>query len=172
MPAGPKRLTWRTNTWYGLPTTITVSTTNFHRVRADGVVLPHPGVVNAVVRAGLPWPVKLELTARHELGHLQTLLVPLLHLMLMWALRPREAGRGRARWLRWAWGLLAHQAIWEVATEGYVLATDRRAWQHPRPRWAQGLYVVFWTAMTLLAGGSTWMFLRRASSHEKHGREG
>ncbi|HEY57117.1 MAG TPA: hypothetical protein G4O04_00955 [Anaerolineae bacterium] len=152
-----KRLTWRTRTWYGLPTTITVSTSNMHKVQADRVTLPHPGVVNTVVRAGLPWSTRLALTAQHELGHLQTLPVPVAHSLLLWVLRPRRNG-GRMR--RWAWGLLAHQAVWEVAAEGYVLFADRRAWHAPRPRWARVLYGAFWVAMMLLGLKSTYEAVR------------
>jgi len=69
-----------TTTWYGLPVEIVISSDNLHRVTAPGLAIPHPCVVNLIARQGLPSKLHLALTARHELGHLQTLPVPLLHL--------------------------------------------------------------------------------------------
>ncbi len=150
-------LEWHTRTWYGLPARIVVSSRNLHRVWADGLFLPHFGLVNWVTRQGLPTPVRLELTARHELGHLQTLPVPLLHLLslgLIW-----RRGKG-PRWWKILLALVAHQAIWELAAEGYVIATDPRAVRYPRPTWAHRLYRIFWGSMALLAAWATYLLSR------------
>ncbi len=145
---------WRTRTWYGLPVRVVVSSSNVHRVWGDGIQVPHVGLVNLISRQGLPRNVRLELTARHELGHLQTLPVPLVHALLLW-----RGYRGKHIPKRWFWplALVAHQAIWEVAAESYVVATDPRAVRHPRPAWARRLYGFFWFIMALLAVGLTWL---------------
>ncbi len=147
-------LKWHTRTWYGVPVDVTVAENNFHRVKAGVVVLPHPGVVNWLARTGLPLRLRLELTARHELGHLQTLPVPLLHLVLL--LWPRRGKPYGSRWQRLALGLLAHQAVWEVAAEGYLVATDARAVRLLRRR-----YALFWSLMGGLAALSTYLLLAR-----------
>ena len=152
-------LNLQTTTWYNLPVEITVSSANVHRVAVPGLVIPHPGLVNLIVRQGLPNDVRLELTARHELGHLQTLPVPLLHLaLLLWPRRGRPAGSWLVRSLV---ALLTHQAAWEVAAEGYVVVTDRRALHAPRPKWARLLYALFWGGMSALAESTTLFLLRR-----------
>lgn len=147
-------LEWETQTWYGLPVRVVVSSQNFHRVWANGLFLPHLGLVNLVVRQGLPMDVRLDLTARHELGHLQTLPVPLLHLLALGFAWRRTRG---PLWRKVLLGLLAHQATWELAAEGYVLATDPRAVRFPRPAWASRLYRLFWVGMACLAAGATYL---------------
>ncbi len=97
-----------TRTWYGVPVDITVSSDHWHRVVVPGLALPHPGLVNLFARWGLPADERLVLTYRHELGHLQTLPVPLVHLFLI--LWPRRGRRGGSCWLRALVGLVAHQA--------------------------------------------------------------
>lgn len=150
-------LDWETRTWYGLPVRVLVSSSNLHRVWANGVVLPHFGLVNLFARQGLPTRVRLELTARHELGHLQTLPVPLLHLLALFLARPTKKGSPWARWLLIG---IAHQAVWEIAAESYVLATDSRARAYPRPSWARWVYRLFWALMALLAVLPTYWLVR------------
>jgi hypothetical protein len=143
------RLHLRTATWYGLPVEVTVSSDNLHNVAVPGLAVPHPGLVNLIVRQGLLEEIRLELTARHELGHLQTLPIPLLHfLLLLW---PRQGRLMAPRFIRWLVALLTHQAVWELAAEGYVVASDRRAVQMTRPAWARALYAAFWGGMAGLA---------------------
>jgi len=148
-----------TTTWYGLPVEITVSSDNRHRVAVPGLAIPHPGLVNLIVRQGLPVKLRLALTARHELGHLQTLPVPALHLLLLlWPRRGRPDGHPILRWLV---AILTHQAVWELAAESYVVATDRRAIQANRPPLARALYAGFWGVMAVLSIFGTLFLLRR-----------
>lgn len=87
----------RTRTWYGLPVEISVSSGNWHRVKVSKVSLPHPGLVNFLSCWELPVKERLELTYRHELGHLQMLPVPLAHFFfILW---PRPGRRPGPRWL-------------------------------------------------------------------------
>lgn len=158
-----EELYYKTNTWYGLPVEIAVSSGNLHRVSVLGLTLPHPGVVNLIARQGLPLETRLELTALHELGHLQTLPTPVLHLLLL--LWPRRRRRVGSRWLRRFLVLLTHQALWEVAAEGYVVAIDRRAWQAPRPKTARALYAGLWAAMIGLSISGTLFLLRREGNN-------
>ena len=156
---GDGRLHGQEKTWYGLPVEITVTEGNLHRVAMPGLTLPHPGVVNLIARWGLPSETRLALTYRHEMGHLQTLPVPVLHLLaLLWPRRGQPRG---SRWLRGLIGLLAHQAVWELAAESYVVATDRRACRAPRRPLARGLYAAFWAGMAALSVLGTLFLLGR-----------
>jgi hypothetical protein len=129
-----KTLQRHAHTWYGLETEITVTESNIHRVELPKITLPHPGVVNWFSRQGLPIDTRLELTAHHEFSHLQTLPVPLLHLLLLLWPRGKPLLRG---WGRFWLILLSHQTMWEVASEAYLVATDRRALTAPRQHWAR-----------------------------------
>jgi len=84
----------------------------------------------------------------HEFGHLQTLPVAVMH--ALWLL---ANGRWRRRGL---WGILAaiaaHQAVWELASESYVIVKSRGEYgsiyrDYPNPA-GQG---AFWSFMFSLA---------------------
>lgn len=155
----PRIRHFEATTWYGLPVKIAVSSDNFHWVSVFRLTIPHPGVVNLVARQGLPLDLRLELTGRHELGHLQTLPVPLLHLLIsLWPRRGQPIG---TRLLRWLVIVLTNQVVWELAAEGYVLATYRRAVKAQRPLSARGIYVVFWSSLIALAVVGTRFLLQR-----------
>jgi hypothetical protein len=151
-----------TRTWYGVPVDITVSSDHWHRVVVPGLTLPHPGLVNLFARWGLPADERLVLTYRHELGHLQTLPVPLAHLFLI--LWPRRGRRGGSRWLRALVGFVAHQAVWELAAESYVVTTARYDRRRSRSTAGRAIYAILWSGMAfLVAAGTAFLMLREAS---------
>jgi hypothetical protein len=156
----PETLQLYERTWYGLDAEITVTESNFHRVKLPKITLPHPGVVNCFSRLGLPINIRLALTARHEFGHLQTLPVPILHLLLLF-LGARGMKKPLFRgWSRFWLVFLTHQTLWEVAAESYVVLTDRRAITTPRPHWARGLYALFWGGIIVFSAAGTFFLLR------------
>ncbi len=146
-------------TWYRLPVEITVTANHLHRVQFAGLTLPHPGVVNWISRRGHPLATRLELTALHEYGHLQTLPVPILHLLFV--LWPRDGAPTISGWRRLVGILLSHQVIWEIASEAYVATHDRRATCGPRSRQDKTLYAIFWGGMALLGLWSTRQSIKR-----------
>lgn len=148
------------STWYGLPVDVTVAGNNWHRVAVPGLALPHPGMVNIITRWGMPLEERLALTYRHELGHLQTLPIPLAHLVLI--LWPRSGARSGPRWLRCLAGLFANQVVWELAAEGYLILTTWHEPPPPRTFLSRFLYASFWSVMSLLALAGTAFSLRRA----------
>ncbi len=150
-------------TWYGVPVDITVSSDHWHRVVVPGLALPHPGLVNLFARWGLPVDERLALTCRHEFGHLQTLPVPLAHLLLI--LWPRRGRRGGSRWLRALIRLVAHQAVWELAAESYVVANARHNRSRSRSRAGRAIYAILWSGVAFLAAvGTAFLMLREAPS--------
>ncbi len=127
--------------------------------------------INLFVRWGLPADERLALTYRHELGHLQTLPVPLVHLFLI--LWPRRGRRGGSCWLRAVVGLVAHQAVWELAAESYiVVVSSRHDRSRSRSRTGRAIYVILWSGMAFLAAaGTAFLMLRRASSPSTGSRQ-
>ncbi len=147
-------------TWYGLRAEIKVAENHFHRVRLPGVALPHPGLVNWFLRRRLPVARRLPLTARHEFGHLQTLPIPLAHLLL--ALWPRRRPPRLRGMKRLALVLLTHQTLWEAAAETYTLWPQRETMQQ-----ARGRYLAFWGATLLTTVLGTLALLARQPSSEE-----
>jgi len=153
----------RVESWYGLPAEIAVENGLWHLVRVGGIALGHPPLVNLILRRGLPEQARLELSFLHEYGHLQTLPIAAGHLLLLVLF---------GRWQRLGWrealaritsATIAHQAVWELASETYVLQTSRSRYQriyraYPNP-WGQA---IFWIGMTLLALARTAHVFRRS----------
>lgn len=158
----------RVRAWYGLPGEIVIEGDSWHLVKVGPVPLPHPPLVNRLIRRGLPPEARLRLSYCHELGHLQTLPLALAHGFWLWRSRPRPRSRSLASRLGQLSAALAiHEAAWEVASETYVLARSGRDYRrlyrkHPNP-----LLAVFWGSMAGLALLGTIISLWRESSRRR-----
>lgn len=128
--------------WYGLPGEIRVENELWHLVRVGPVWLPHPPLINLFLRAGLPKAQRLSLSFEHEYGHLQTLPLALVVLGLL--------SRRRASPRRWLSGLFAHQAVWEMMAEGWVVFRQGRNYRQTYRGRIERPFV-FWFAMFGLA---------------------
>ena len=148
--------------WYGLQGEIMVENDLWHLVRVNGLPLPHPPLMNLMLRRGLPVDDRLQFSFLHEFGHLQTLPLALVQMLaLVWlALRPNPGGPSPLRRLLLA--ALAHTAFWEMASESYVMAAARPAYQQAYRRTPNlAGRAAFWGAMASLLSLSTWALGRR-----------
>lgn len=146
--------------WYGLHGEIIVEDELWHLVRVGNLSLPHPPLVNLMIRRGLAAKDRLQFSYLHEFGHLQTLPVAAIHAsLLLWLARRGNRPTG----IKVLAGLLAHEAVWELASESYVVLRAgwkyRRAYRRRPNRW-QGL---FWLGMSFLAMIGTWLVGSRKS---------
>ncbi len=86
--------------WYGLIGSIQVEQELWHLVKVGGISLPHPPLINLVLRQRQTHHDRLRLSFLHEFGHLQTLPLALLHLLWLIAVwltaGRRHRGRGGA----------------------------------------------------------------------------
>ena len=124
--------------WYGLTAEIAVENNLWHLVRVGGVALNHPPLVNLLLRWRQPRRQRLYLSFLHEFGHLQTLPLAILH--VLWLLvKGHWRGRGVLGWLTVpAAAVIAHEAVWELASESYVVVKAGREYgriyrDHPNP---------------------------------------
>ncbi|KAA3644125.1 MAG: hypothetical protein DWQ07_18620 [Chloroflexi bacterium] len=138
--------------WYGLPARIAVENELWHLVEVGGVALHHPPVVNLILRRGMPTADRLYLSYLHEFGHLQTLPVAIAHALILTLIvrwRGRKLGDVILNLLA---GAIAHEAVWELASEAYVIAKTgpeyRRIYQQAPNLFGQA---VFWGGMSTLA---------------------
>lgn len=138
--------------WYGLAGEIQVEHGLWHLVRVGRISLPHPPLVNLFLRAPLGRETRLDLSFRHEFAHLQTLPLALLHVL---SLRP---WRLRSPW-RLAAALAAHEAVWELAAEAWVVAEAPEAYRRAYGgRWHRPL--LFAGLMAALAAAGSLVSLR------------
>jgi hypothetical protein len=130
---------WRVRTWFGLPVEILIEGDHWHKVRVGMISLPHPPLVNLLVRHGLPREARERLSYQHELGHVQVLPLALAHALWLW-----RRGRGTQHHL-WAGraghllgAVVAHEVAWELAAESYVAVRTSPEYgqlyrEHPKP---------------------------------------
>ncbi|NOX60875.1 MAG: hypothetical protein GXP42_02840 [Chloroflexi bacterium] len=137
--------------WYGLSAEIIVEYGLWHLVRVGRVALPHPPLVNLVLRRGQPRTERLYLSFLHEFGHLQTLPVALAHALLL-VVTGCWRGRGfKGTVFAILTAIVAHQALWELASESYVMVAAgpeyRRIYRDHPNLLGQ---IIFWGGMTAL----------------------
>ncbi len=105
-------------TWYGSTGRIELHGRFWHLAGLGKVEIPHPPVVNLLIRHGLPAESQRELSFLHEFGHLQTLPPAILATFL---LLKRAKQTGRLKWSQAVWLWAEHHALWEMMAEGYVM---------------------------------------------------
>jgi hypothetical protein len=150
----------KVRSWYGLTGEIEVENELWHLVRIGNVALNHPPVVNLILRRGLPRRDRLRLSYLHEFGHFQTLPLALLHLLLLLG-SALGKHRSLSRWLAWLAALiLAHEAVWEMAAEAYVVVHDGKAYFATYRKTPNPLLLAFWAGMSGLGIGLSWRLLR------------
>ena len=106
------------HTWYGARGRVELHDPLWHIAGIWGLDLPHPPLVNLLIRKGLPREAKLELSFHHEFGHLQMLPFSLLGTVV---LLHRSWRAGRLSWNRLPWLWAKHHAFWEMLAESYVM---------------------------------------------------
>lgn len=163
--------THHVRSWYGVTAEIAVENNLWHLVRVGGVALPHPPLVNLVLRRGLPRQERLYLSFLHEFGHVQTLPVAGLH--LLWLLK-NGRWRGRGRWKTLAMlaaAAVTHEAMWELASEIYVIGQTGPDYGRIYRRYPNPIgQMTFWSSMVAAAVFLTcWLVQSRPVRGERIG---
>lgn len=161
--------TFHARAWYGVTAEISVENNLWHLVRVGGVALHHPPVVNLILRRGQPRQARLYLSFLHEFGHLQTLPVAITHLIWLLIVVSWRERRLRDTLAMLAAIVVAHEAVWELTSEMYVMlkaGTKYRRIYHEHPnRVGQ---VAFWGVMAALSGVlSLWLLWTGARNSDE-----
>jgi len=144
--------TIKLRTWYGANVIAEIKIGSLHRAGFSRAILPHPPVVNWLLRQRLPNNTKCQLSALHEIGHLQALPFELLYTILMLGIFFLNDTRITV------WTVLVivagSFAAWEISAEIYTIKSAR-----PNYRTCyQGISLVprilFWTITTTLVVAS------------------
>lgn len=137
--------------WYGLPAEIAVENRLWHFVKVWGIPLPHPPVVNLILRRGLPEQDRLYLNYLHELGHLQTFPIMLPYAVFLLLAKHRCSERKPNLLTQISQLLLALQAVWEMAAESFVLFHTGSNYHHIYDHKNRTGRSFFWVSMIALA---------------------
>ena len=140
--------------WFGVNARVTIGPGFLHKAGFGSVVIPHPPLVNWLLRLGLPEEARTELAFAHEFGHFQTAPLFLAYTIVLVLLKVM---RGEGSFLAVFFLLISTQATWEIGSELRAKAADyqqyRRYYQSvtPIPR------VIFWTAAIILTVLGWWV---------------
>jgi hypothetical protein len=142
----PEILTKRT--WYGLQASIKVGPGLIHRSGFFGVMIPHPGLANWILRKGMIERLRMSLSLCHEFAHFQTLPLILLYAgVLLTAVTitgvPSLSG---------LLVLLASlQAVWEAMSEFWTIAQDTEYYRRSYAGVSAWPRVIFWALCGFMA---------------------
>lgn len=133
----------------------------WHLAGLWGIDVPHPPLVNLLIRQGLPAEAKRELSLLHELGHLETLPFALLATIGL-LLQARWTGQLRLSRLPWLWA--GHHALWEVLAEGYVMWRNGSRYKRLYAGRLHSGLLLFWLG-TMMLVVLTWPVASRGQAH-------
>lgn len=115
--------TIKVRTWYGANVVAEIKLGSLHRAGFSRAILPHPPVVNWLLRQSLPNRAKCQLSALHEIGHLQALPFELLYSLLLLGIFILNDTRITV------WSVLVivagSFAAWEISAEIYTIKSAR-----------------------------------------------
>lgn len=154
----------KVRSWYSLTGEIEVENELWHLVKIGNITLNHPPLVNLILRRGLPHSDRLRLSYLHEFGHFQTLPLALTHVLFVaWSARRQHLSF--LGWLSWLAGLIiAHEAVWELLSEAYVVLQERAAYHKAYRQAPNPLLPVFWAGMSGLGISLSLLLVRKDAS--------
>ena len=142
-----KAKTTKMRTWFGVNATITIGPGFIHKAGLGGFLIPHPPVINWLLRQGLREDMQYTLSCTHEFGHFQSAPLALPYTVLMLAL---TFVTGHASLLEIIFVLISTHAAWEVMSEILTITSDAQLYSE----YYQGITIipriVFWISMGTL----------------------
>jgi hypothetical protein len=141
----PEVLTRRT--WYGLQASIKLGPGLIHRSGFFGVMIPHPGLANWILRRGMIARFQSTLSRVHEFGHFQTL-----PLMLLYAggMLTKFSFKSVPSLSDLFFLVIGLQAAWEIMSESFTIAQDREYYRQCYAGVNVGPRTVFWALCGLM----------------------
>ncbi len=143
-------------TWYGIHGTVVIGPGFRHSAGLGGILLPHPPIVNWLLRHGLPEGAGLDLNVRHEISHLHTLPLAFLHAAALAALTILSDHAGGAGIILGAAGAFAG---WELMSEALTALSDLESYRREYRGVTAFRRVLFWSLMAALAS-APWYIMR------------
>jgi hypothetical protein len=138
----------RVRTWFGADAVIEIQPGGMHRAGFGRWLIPHPPVINWLLRCGLLDTARYRLSVAHELGHLQAFPLELTYAMVLFGI---AIERGHSGWDVLILVLLSCFAAWEIAAEIYALRCEGPFYRMQYRCISLFPRVLFWTAMVSLA---------------------
>lgn len=144
-------------TWYGVNAVIMIGPGFIHKAGVGKLLIPHPPIVNWLLRRGLPEKTKVALGLAHEFAHFQTAPVALPYIF---GLLAGAIAGGHSGVLQILVLLISTHATWEMMSEMWTIGRDRRFYRDSYAEVSPGPRIFFWlcTAGLTLAGWAVFLF--------------
>jgi hypothetical protein len=140
------------HTWYGLNAATHIERASWHRTGSGRFLIPHPPLVNGLLRRGLSDAAYRHLCVWHEIGHLQMFPFSLLYAGLLLGIFFSGTFSDNSNNI---FGLLiiliSCFAFWEMLAEGYVLMKKAGCYHLHYKGVSIAPRLVFWSVMATLA---------------------
>lgn len=108
-------------TWYGVMATVSIGPGFWHEAGLGSLIIPHPPLVNLLLRQGLSEEARIKLAFAHEFGHLQSAPLYLAYtaLLVLWKFVCSSGNLPEIFFL-----LISAHATWEIGAEILAKAAD------------------------------------------------
>ncbi|MBL0712925.1 MAG: hypothetical protein JJV98_04425 [Desulfosarcina sp.] len=143
-----KTTTRTIRTWYGPTATVIIGPGFLHRGGYGKLVIPHPPVINWLLRRGLSQAVRENLSFTHEFGHLQSAPAALLYTAANFA---ALLAVGKTTVLTVMLLLISTHAAYEIMAEIITILHDRKLYRHCYQNVSIIGRAIFWFSMILMA---------------------
>ncbi|MHC4686643.1 MAG: hypothetical protein ACYTEW_20385 [Planctomycetota bacterium] len=142
-----KTKTIQRRTWFGVEATVGIGSGLIHEAGVGGLVVPHPAVVNWLLRQGLADNARYTLTVTHEFGHLQSAPLALLYTGVLLAV---TFATGHANLLKIVLVLVSTHAAWEIASEIFAIFSDLQLYRRCYKGVTIAPRIIFWIFTSVL----------------------
>jgi len=134
-------------TWFGANASVTIGPGFLHRAGFGDFAIPHPPLVNWLLRIGLPDHQRVNMSFAHEFAHFQTAPMLFAYMLLIIALAYIKGLSGMWEILLL---LVSGQAAWEIMSEGLVVFEDSAAYSAAYEGVTRFTRLLFWTTAGML----------------------
>lgn len=135
-------------TWYGITATVTIGPGFLHRAGWGDFLIPHPPVVNWLLRLGLKDNERRMLSFIHEFGHLQSAIPAHIYMLVNLA---ALVAAGRASFLMIILVFICTHAAWEFVSEIITIANDVDFYRKCYEKTSKIPRIVFWVVTSALS---------------------
>lgn len=138
--------------WYGINATVIIGPGFIHRAGHGPFLIPHPPLVNSILRYGLDREAKNKLSTTHEFAHLKT--TPFAVVYTVMVFYTAYSNRGIPGWETVLFLLLSSHAAWEMISEAITILDDKKGYTRIYTGVPAGARLVFWaiTSALVLSG--------------------
>lgn len=134
-------------TWYGLNATIAIGPGFIHRAGWKHFLIPHPPIVNWLLRQGLPENEYDTLSLTHEFAHFQIAPLALPYTVGLIAL---AVGQDLS-WYSMLTVIISTHAVWEILAEMLTILHNRQFYRQCYKKISTVPRRIFWIAMGTLS---------------------